>query len=106
MRRERRAANLRQLTQPASTFEVSIDELVLRGFSPADHYAIGDALSLELEQWLTESNAYSFLSRDADLSLINAGRIALPPNAKSAWVGAQVGKAVFSSVVNSQRGNR
>ena len=106
MRQQRRAANVRRLTQPTPSVEVSIDELVLHGFSAADRYSIGDALSLEIERRLAESNAHSFLSQDANLSLINAGRIALPPNAKPTWVGAQVGRTVFGSLMNSRPRSR
>ncbi len=98
MRRQRRAANVRRLTQPVPTVEVFIDELVLHGFSAGDRYAIAEALSPELERRLSESRALSFLSQDADLSLINAGRIPHPPNAKPAWVGAQAGQAVFDGL--------
>jgi len=101
MRRQQRAANIRKLPQPVSSVEVFIDELVLHGFSAADRYSIGDALTLEIERQLAEASTHPFLSRDTDLSLINAGRIGLPPNAKPAWIGTRVGRAVFNGLKQS-----
>lgn len=106
MRQKQRAANVQQLTHPFSKVEVLIDEVVLHGFSPADRYFIGDALSLEIERRLTEAGQQPFLRQAANRPLINAGRIALPPNAKPAWVGAQVGQAVFGSLMNNRPRSR
>ncbi len=104
MRRERRAANRQRLAPPASTVEVFIDEVVLHGFSAADRDFIGEALAREMEQGLAQPSARSFLSQATEVSRINASPIALPPasRAQPAWVGAQIGKSVFGSLMNSQ----
>lgn len=73
--------------------EIVIDELVLHGFDPADRYAIGEALSAELEHLIGSAD---FHARNSDS--INAGSISIQPGADPEAIGKQAGRAVFTSL--------
>jgi len=73
--------------------EVLIDELVLHGFSPAERYAIGEALSQELQQ-LMASGDPGALANLGNIPILRTNNITLEPGAKSQAVGAQVANAV------------
>jgi hypothetical protein len=88
---------------PAQTIELVIDELVLDGFSPSARYAIGDALTAELEALLQqqglsfpmpalagEADAEPGLNRDR----LDAGLVPLKADAPARSVGRQVARAV------------
>jgi hypothetical protein len=106
MRQEQRKANLQRLRHPVSTVDVFIDELILHGFSHADRYAIGDAISLELEHQLSEASVLPFLEQSADIEFIKTTPIALPRNEKPIGVGNQIGQAVFNGMKNDPQGRR
>lgn len=97
MRRERRAANIQKMKQKISSVEVQIGELVLHGFPAADRYAIGDALSQELSQLVTNAEPYS-CDRDIHIPIHRAGEISIVSNAKPAMVGAKVAQAVHAGL--------
>jgi hypothetical protein len=88
----------------AANIEIYIEELVLDGFNLSDGYAIGDALSRELEVLIREQATLHFLSPllrgetqaggDLDLDRLNAGSITLKPGSPAAAVGGQVARAV------------
>jgi hypothetical protein len=105
MRRAQRAANLRNLSAAPRAIEVQIDELVLRGFARADRYAIGDALSSEIQRLLAGVDEQPFLRQSTDRPVLDAGRVALAPNADPAAVGAQVGQAIHTSLNQTKKGN-
>ncbi len=94
MRRDRRRENQRRLTQP--NIEVRIDELILHGFSAADRYAIGDAVSSELESSLSESSLNAAAS--LDISWLRAANPPISTNLKPQMVGAQVARAVHGVI--------
>jgi hypothetical protein len=98
MRRDRRLANLRQLRHAAPVVEVTVDELVLHGFQPAERHAIGDAFQLELERAFAGADFRSGFRQDAELPGLDAGRISLPAQARPASVGAQAARAVFGGL--------
>ena len=75
--------------------EIIIDELVLDGFDPADRYAIGEALAAELSRLGGRSASHLTGGR---FDSLDAGRVTLQPNARPAAVGAQVGRAVLTSL--------
>jgi len=77
--------------------EILIDELVLHGFSPADRYAIAEALTLELQQLVTAGNPGE-LAALGNRPFVRAANISLGAGAKAHTVGAQVAKAVHGSL--------
>ncbi len=97
MRREQRAANIQKMKHKPSNVEVQIDELILHGFSAADRYAIGDALSGELSQLVTHSASNPF-NQEINLSTYRAGEISILPDAQPTQIGAKVAQAVHAGL--------
>jgi hypothetical protein len=97
---------------PAQKIELFIDELVLDGFSPSARYAIGDALTAELEA-LLQQQGLSFPmpaftgEPDTDPGLIldglDAGSIPLKGDAPAGSVGRQVARAVDGILRNVEK---
>ena len=83
--------------------EIIVDELVLYGFSPAERYSIGEALSLELERLAAASDPIR-LGRLGDVPVLRADPIRLPGGAKGRAIGAQVAGAVHGSL-SRRKGN-
>lgn len=77
--------------------EIVIDELILHGFSPAERYAVGDSLSLELERLMTDQGYQP--RENVDIPVFKTAPIKLQPNAKSGDVGAKVAQAVHKGLV-------
>ena len=97
---------------PAQKIELVIDELVLDGFPPSARYAIGDALSAELEVLLQqqgftfpmpvfagEADAEPGLNRDR----LDAGSVTLNEDAPAGSVGRQVARAVDAILRNGEK---
>jgi hypothetical protein len=107
MRRERRAANVQKMRQGSRSIEMQIDELVLHGFSVADRYIIGDALTHELHQLFETNQVDISLSNNAHVDALNARQIIIPSNARPTLIGAKVAKAVHGSLnASNMRGQR
>jgi len=84
--------------------EIVIDELVLHGFSPAERYAIGESLSLELQRLVTAGNPAELASLGS-IPALRTNNITLKAGAKGQAVGAQVAGAVHASLgTQSKRG--
>lgn len=106
MRRDRRAANIRQMTHTSPKVEVIIDELILHGFPVSERYAIGEAVMREMGRRLAESNTRFDFQRDADLHVLDAGRISVSPPARPESVGAQIARAVHAGLSASSQGSK
>jgi hypothetical protein len=76
--------------------EIVIDELILHGFSPAERYAIGDSLALELERLITDQGFQAY--ENVDTPVLKAAPVMLQANAKSNTVGSQVAQAVYGGL--------
>ena len=83
--------------------EIVIDELVLRGFSPADRDAIGDSLSRELGR-LVEAGDIQALAGLGSIPALRAPNVTLQASAKAATVGSQVARAVHGSLNHPDSG--
>lgn len=81
----------------STRIEIMIDELVLHGFSSAERYAIGDALSQELQQLITAGNSTELASL-GNIPFLRTNNITLNEGAKSAAVGSQVANAVYGGL--------
>jgi hypothetical protein len=76
--------------------EIIIDELVLHGFNPADRYAIGEALSAELERLVAGDPGANLLGHNVDT--LSAKPVNLAQNTRPEKTGAQVAQAVHGSI--------
>ena len=86
----------------SARIEFIIDELVLHGFSPTERYAIGEALSLELQR-LAVTSGPGGLTSLKDASSLRASDLTLQPGAKPAALGAQIAGAVHGSLSAGQK---
>jgi len=82
----------------APTFELHIDEVMLRGFSPGDRRRIGDALERELHRLLAEGALPDRLSGDVHVAELDGGRLDLSPGARGEEVGAMIARAVYGGL--------
>ncbi len=83
---------------PRPRINVTIDQLVLRGF-PADRRdAIAAALAAELRQQWTDPGAIERLGAGRSLELVRARPISLAADAKPQQAGAEAGRAIARSI--------
>lgn len=79
--------------------ELNIEELVLDGFAPSERHAIADALKLELENLLRQSDFITSADLSTlELDRLNAGSITLKNGERSSTVGSQLGRTLFESL--------
>lgn len=77
--------------------EVLIDELILHGFAPGERYAIGEALSRELER-LMATETMGSLAGMKDVVSLRAGNINLAAGTKAETIGAQAAQSIHASL--------
>ncbi|MBN1428162.1 MAG: hypothetical protein JXB07_07245 [Anaerolineae bacterium] len=106
MRRARRAANIRQMTQTSPRVELVVDDLVLIGCSASERYAIGDAFSSELERMLSGADSRQTFQHSAELPALDAGSIAVSSQRRPGSIGAQVAQAVYGSLTAGSKGGK
>jgi len=78
--------------------ELTIDELVLHGFTPSDCYRIGSAVERELTRLLAEQGVPPSLTYSGALAHLDGGAFNMAPASKSETVGAQVAQAVYGGL--------
>jgi hypothetical protein len=89
---DRAAENL-----PRAAIELRIDELVLTGVAPADRYAIGEAIELELARLFAEEGAPSW-RRSLEVDYLNAGEVQLHAGAHPRSTGVQLAQAIYGGL--------
>ena len=82
--------------------ELHIDELVLHGFPRGDRHRIGEAIRQELLRQFSERGIPEVLTRQGNISRLNAGSIQAERGSKPERIGMQVAQAVYGSVVGEQ----
>jgi hypothetical protein len=80
--------------------DVSIEELVLRGFPAADRHPISEALQHELARLLTSEGTPASFRDGGSIRDVNAGSIRLAAGGGPRKVGAQVARAVYGGLRN------
>jgi hypothetical protein len=75
--------------------EVHIDELVLHGFAPGDHYTIGDAVERELARLLGEQSVPSSLRVDSATDEIKGATFNIQQKTKPPAIGREIAQAVY-----------
>src|SRR5262249_20368016 len=103
MRREQRAANVRRMISRPPNVEVVIDELILRGFPASERYAIGEALSSELERLFVENGSQHINASRPHLPALDAGKINVAATSQPGVIGIQVAQAVYGGLNGSDR---
>lgn len=90
-------------SRPTGNIELHINELVLHGFSPGDRRRIGEAVRQELLRQFSERGIPDALTRQGDISRLNAGSLQMGHGAKPEKIGMQVAQAVYGSVSRGQQ---
>lgn len=106
MRRAQRAANLRRLRPASVRLDLAIDELVLHGTPAAQRHVLADAMVRELEHLFGEADYRRSFRQDTELLALDAGGITVAGQARPALVGAQLARAVFTSLQATPKGSR
>jgi hypothetical protein len=75
---------------------LKIDELVLHGFAPGDHYRLGEALTGELQRLFVERGVPPALAQASDVDLLDAGRLTVASDAKAEVVGARIAQVLYA----------
>ena len=78
--------------------ELHIEELVLRGFAPADRYHIGEAVERELGRMFFEQGVPSPLTQGGEMARLDGGAFEVKPGSGAEAVGVQVARAVFGGL--------
>ncbi len=89
--------NPRGQPRPAS-IELTIDELVLFGFSPGDRHRISDAAERELTRLLKERGIPEIPALGSDRAVLDCGHFRAGPRAKAETIAAQVAEAVYGGL--------
>lgn len=77
--------------------EIEIDELVLHGFAPGDHRAIGDAVERELAR-LIDARGLALPTRAVDVDHVSGG--------PAAPAGGAIAAAVYGAIDTAAGGGR
>jgi hypothetical protein len=80
------------------SIELHIEELVLHGFAPEDHYRIGEAVERELTRLLANQGVPHSLERGGEIASVDGGAFDVAPGLRAEMVGVQVAKAVYGGV--------
>jgi hypothetical protein len=76
--------------------ELHIKELVLHGFAPGDRFAITKAVELELTRLLAEQGVPLPLTRERNITQLDAGAFDVTPDAGADAIGTEVARAVYA----------
>jgi hypothetical protein len=82
---------------PASHIELSIEELVLDGFSRAGRYQIAEALEREMVA-LIEARGLPVAADAGDASSLIAPEVHVQPDARPDAIGRQIARAVYEGL--------
>lgn len=83
--------------------ELTIDELVLHGFSPHDRAGIGDAVHAELVRLLSGSGDHAALAGVGRIGRLDAGSFDVPAQSSPAAIGNQIAGAIVGSATGGKR---
>ncbi len=78
--------------------ELHIEELMLRGFSPADRYRIGHAIERELARMFAEQGTPPSLVQGHEVAHLNGETFRMKPGSKAETIGVQVAQAVYGGL--------
>lgn len=75
---------------------VTIEELVLEGFHPADRHRIAAAIEARLAELLTAEGLHA--ARPGNVASLEGGHVELRPAARAEETGAAVAQSVFGAL--------
>jgi hypothetical protein len=78
--------------------ELHIEELVLHGFAPGDHYHIGEAVGRELQRLLSEEGVPASLTSLDRVVRLDGGAFRLSPDSTPQAHGYQIARAIYGGL--------
>jgi hypothetical protein len=78
--------------------ELHIEELVLDGFSPGDHYGINEAVESELSRMFAEQGIPQLMEQSGEIERLQAGMSELEKGSRDDAIGVQVARAVYGGL--------
>ena len=81
-----------------SRVDVTIEQLVLHGFSNADRLTIGASLQAELGRLIARAGLPDELQADRQIGSLSAGTLSHDPLASPATIGAGIARSVFDGL--------
>ena len=76
--------------------EISIDKLILHGFSHVDRHRIGYALENELTRLISEQGIPSALSTENNYDQLDGGNVNISNTSKAEITGRQIAQSVYT----------
>jgi hypothetical protein len=80
-----------------SEIHLHIEELVLRGFDPADRHTIADAVQRELLQLVTDRG---LLQHDLATPSVDGGKVTFQPGTSSSDMGSAIAHNIHGAIGN------
>jgi len=78
--------------------ELRIEELVLHGFSPGDHYRVGSAMERELARLFAEKSTPVSLTQEQQVARLDGGTFEVEAGSAAEAIGTQLAQAVYGSL--------
>ena len=78
--------------------ELRIEELVLRGFAPADRYRIAEAVEGELARLLAEKGLPPGMENARDISYLGGMAFEVPRGARAEVVGVRTARSLYGGL--------
>jgi hypothetical protein len=78
--------------------ELHIEELVLEGFAPGDHYRISEALQRELTRLFGAAGVSPTLAESVALEHLDGGAFQVAPGTRAETIGAQAARAIYGEL--------
>ena len=77
---------------------LSIDELYLHGFAPADRFRIGEALRVEMTRLFNEQGIPSGLTAQSSTAFLDGGSFEVTPASRPELIGTQIAHMMYSKL--------
>lgn len=78
--------------------ELHIEELVLHGFKPQDHAAIGEAVQRELTRLFSEGGLHASLQQERQVSRLDGGTFHMQQGSNAAAIGTHIAQKVYGGM--------
>jgi hypothetical protein len=76
-----------------------IEEIVLQGFAPGDHFRIADAMERELSRLMAERGVPPSLAGGGETAMLDAGELTASEGETPESIGEQLAQAVYGGLI-------
>lgn len=78
--------------------DLYVEQLILHGFQPGDHYLIGQDFEHELGRLLAERGVPPSLVRSGEVTRMDGGSFEAKPGSGGEAIGAEVARAIYGGM--------